>query len=91
MNVRTVRGSEHSGLCATLNAPSHVTDVTENKTFTTSVAMPTYDRHVTVDCCTLHRKRIVLVRSRNHCCCAKAVRITYSERAPVFLPWLLAR
>ena len=68
INVRTVRGSEHSRRCATLNAPSHVTDVTENKTFTTSVAMPTDDhRHVTVECSTLHTQRNVRALSRNHC------------------------
>jgi pyruvate formate-lyase activating enzyme-like uncharacterized protein len=73
MKVRTVTGSEHLCRCATLNAPSHVTDVTENKTLSTSVAMPTVDhRHVTVECCTLHTKRIVQVRSRNHCCRAKS-------------------
>jgi hypothetical protein len=74
INVRTMRGSEHSRRCATRNAPSHVTDVTENKTFTTSVAMPTDNhRHVTVECSTLHRQLNVQGRSRNHCCRAKAV------------------
>ena len=91
INVRTMRGSGHSRHCATLNAPSHVTDVTENKTFTTSVTMPTDDRHVTVECSTLHRQINVQARSRNHCCRAKAVGITYSECVSLFLPWLLAR
>jgi hypothetical protein len=66
INVRTVKGSEHTRRCATLNSPSHVTDVTENKAFTTSVRRLS-SRHVTVECSTLHRQRNVRALSRNHC------------------------